>query len=94
MDFLLTDKQKQFLFDEYYIDSKGLDAAVYKGWQNYFIDNFDWKLVDIGTHARGQKYGTLILTAKKDKSVRYESLVIFQGDDYNKLILLSGKEST
>ena len=37
----LNNKQKQFLFDNYYVTSKVLDALVYKGWQDYFIKNFN-----------------------------------------------------
>lgn len=35
----LNDKQKQFLFDNYYVDAKVLDSLVYKGWENYWREH-------------------------------------------------------
>ena len=38
----LNKKQKQFLFDNYYVTAKVLDACVEEGWQNYFIKWFNF----------------------------------------------------
>ena len=83
----LNDKQKQFMFDNYYADAKVLDAAVYKGWQSYFIKNFNWKLVDVQRREFGtrQYYGQLQLIDKKTKEVDYEYMVIFQDNDFELL---------
>lgn len=83
----LNDKQKQFMFDHYYADAKVLDAALYPGWQNYFIKNFNWKLVDIDRRDVGsrQYFGQLQLVDKKSKEVDYQYMVIFQDNDFELL---------
>ena len=40
----LNKKQKMFLFENYYITSKMLDSLLYKGWENYWTDYFNWEL--------------------------------------------------
>ena len=40
----LNDSQKRFLFDTYYIDARVLDSLTYKGWEDYWINNFDFEL--------------------------------------------------
>ena len=79
----LNNKQKQFLFDNYYVDAKVLDALTYKGWQNYFIKNFTWKL---DTDLNHWNMRTLQLVDKKQSDyVPYSVDLNFQGDDFNKL---------
>lgn len=97
----LNKKQKQFLFENYYVDSRVLDAALEPGWQNYFIRCFDWKLVDIGERWSGQKYGTVKLVdngksimGKATKGeVDYTINLIFQGNDYFRLLKLAEKKA-
>jgi len=89
----LNKKQKQFLFENYYVDSRVLDAALEPGWQNYFIRCFDWKLEDVQERWSGQKYGTLklidngksIMGAATKGEVDYTIDLIFQGNDYETL---------
>ena len=79
----LNNEQKQFLFDNYYVNAKVLDACVEEGWQNYFIKNFDWVLEG------KDRYGFEILTIVNKKSdFQYEVRLNFQGTDYKKLIKL------
>lgn len=91
----LNKKQKQFLFDNYYVDSRVLDAALEPGWQDYFIRCFDWKLEDINRREVGsrQYYGTLklidngksIMGKATKGEVDYTIDLIFQGNDYETL---------
>ena len=85
----LNKAQKQFLFENRYVDAKVLDACGEPGWQNYFIDWFDWKLENVSESSLGQKFGTLKLIDKSDKSIAYEIDLIFQDDDYAKLLELA-----
>ena len=89
----LNKKQKQFLFDNYYATARVLDACVEPGWQNYFIKHFDWKLEDVQERWSGQKYGQLKLVDKEDKRVVYDYMVIFQGNDYFRLLKLAEKKA-
>ncbi len=41
---ILTRNQKVFLFKQRYVTAKTLDAAVEEGWQDFYIDCFDWEL--------------------------------------------------
>lgn len=87
----LNKSQKQFLFENCYVDAQVLDAAVEPGWMNYFIRCFNWKLVDVGERWSGQKYGTLKLIDKDDSDFTYNISLYFQNDDYFKLLKLGGK---
>ena len=87
----LNKSQKQFLFENCYVDAPVLDAAVEPGWMNYFIRCFDWKLVDVGERWSGQKYGTLKLIDKDDSDFTYNISLYFQGNDYLRLLKLSKK---
>lgn len=87
----LNKSQKQFLFENCYVDAQVLDAAVEPGWMNYFIRCFDWKLVDVGERWSGQKYGTLKLIDKDDSDFTYNISLYFQGNDYLRLLKLSKK---
>jgi len=83
----LNNKQKQFLFDKHYITAKVLDALVEDGWQNYFIKSFDWELA--GKDIYG--FERLYLKDKKSKDIEYIAGLLFQGDDYNKLLEIKSK---
>ena len=78
----LNKKQKQFLFDNYYVTSKVLDSLVYKGWEDYFIKKFDWTLEG------KDRYGLdlLYLKDKTSKDICYTIGLIFQNNDYKKLL--------
>lgn len=78
----LNNKQKQFLFDNYYVTAKVLDALTYKGWENYFIKSFDWELV--GKDIYG--FERLYLKDKKSKDIEYTVGLNFQDNDYQKLL--------
>lgn len=84
----LNKKQKQFLFDNYYVTSKVLDALTYKGWEDYFIKNFDWTLE--GKDQYG--FEKLYLKDKENGDISYRIGLNFQGDD--KLTLLNLKTSS
>jgi hypothetical protein len=83
----LNNKQKQFLFENNYITAKVLDALTYKGWENYFIKNFDFEL------AGQDRYGLerLYLKDKKSEDIEYTVGLIFQDDDYEKLLGIKSK---
>ena len=87
----LNKQQKQFLFDNYYVTARVLDAAVEPGWKDYFIKCFNWSLANMWEGKSGQKYGTLKLIDKKDKDFTYDIGLIFQGNDYFKLLNLTKK---
>lgn len=40
----LNATQKRFLFKQHYVTAKVLDAAVEEGWQDFYINCFDWEL--------------------------------------------------
>jgi hypothetical protein len=79
----LNDKQKEFLFKEYYVDSKVLDAYTYKGWEQYFIKNFHWKL---HTTLNWFNMRDLKLINKETGEIDYEISLNFQGNDLNTLL--------
>jgi len=79
----LNKKQKQFLFDNYYVTSKVLDALTYKGWEDYFIKNFDWKL-DLEYDPYG--FNKLYLADKKTGDYDYIIGLNFQGNDKQLLL--------
>ena len=91
----LNTKQKQFLFDNYYVDAKVLDACVEKGWQDFYIKRYDWKLEDIQRREFGsrQYYGQLrlvdngksIFGAKTKGTIDHDIMLIFQDNDYETL---------
>ena len=87
----LNKTQKQFMFEHGYADAKVLDACVEPGWMNYFISKFDWKLEDVQERWSGQKYGQLKLYNREYKEVWYDYCVIFQNNDYFKLLKLGAK---
>ena len=82
---ILNDKQKEFLFEEYYIDSKVLDAYTYKGWQNFFIKNFIWKL---DTDLNRWRMRDLVLISRETGEEDYSTMLNFQGQDLNTLLNL------
>lgn len=80
---ILNDRQKEFLFEEDYVDSKTLDALTYKGWHNYFIKNFIWKL-DIDLNRWRMR--DLVLVNKETGEADYNTMLNFQGNDLEKLL--------
>ena len=82
----LNDNQKQFLFTEYYVDSKVLDALTYKGWENYFIKNFHWRL---NLDKNWFNMRDLILISKETGEEMYNTSLNFQGRDLEKLLKIS-----
>lgn len=83
---ILNDKQKQFLFEEDYINSKVLDALTYKGWQNFFIKNFIWKL---DTDLNRWRMRDLVLISRETGEEDYNTMLNFQGNDLEKLLKIS-----
>lgn len=79
----LNTKQKQFLFDEYYVDARVLDALTYKGWQDYFIKDFTW---DLDTESNWYGFNELVLVNKKDSDISYRVDLNFQGNDLDILL--------
>ena len=78
----LNDKQKHFLVDWGYVTPKTLDSLTYKGWENYFIKNFDWKL---DLHLNNWGMNDLVLTDRKD-GITYEVMLNFQGGDLSDML--------
>lgn len=91
----LNKAQKQFLFDNYYVDAKVLDAYMERGWQNFYLKCYDWKLEDIQRREVGsrQYYGQLRLVdngksicGKATKgNIDHDIMLIFQNNDYETL---------
>ena len=83
----LNNKQKQFLFDNHYVNAKVLDACVEEGWQNYFIKWFEWEL------AGKDMYGfeRLYLKDKDNGNIEYTIGLNFHDDDYNRLLEIKAK---
>ena len=80
----LNDKQKQFLFDKrIYVDREVLDSLNYKGWENYFIDNFNWELE---TDLNCWRMRELFLISKRTGEIDYKIELNFQGNDLKTLL--------
>ena len=85
----LNDKQKQFLVDWGYITPKTLDSLTHKGWENYFIKNFDWEL---DLHLNKWRMNDLVLTEKVpsypeiDYEIKYNVMLNFQGGDLSDML--------
>lgn len=84
----LTKKQKEFLFEKEYVTAKTLDALTTKGWQQYFINNFDWKLE---TQKNNYRMNDLYLFSRKS-DFSYHILLNFQGSKLKELISLGEKK--
>lgn len=44
----LSKPQKELLFKKGYINDLALDVDTESSWQNYFIECFNWDLIDVG----------------------------------------------
>lgn len=76
----LNKKQKRFLFDNYYVTAKALDALETKGWQDFFIGHYEWEL------AGKDRYGFELLNLKDEDRICFTIGLNFQDDDYDKII--------
>jgi hypothetical protein len=80
----LNDNQKQFLFDKkIYVDREVLDSLNYKGWENYFIKNFYWKLE---TELNCWRMRELVLINKETGEIDYTIELNFQRNDLKTLL--------
>ena len=79
----LNKNQKQYLFDNYYVTAKVLDACVEKGWQNYFIKNFNWEL-NLELDQFG--FNKLYLVDKESGDYEYIIGLNFQENDLQTLL--------
>ena len=79
----LNKKQKQFLFDNYYVTTKVLDACVEEGWQNYFIKWFNWEL-SLNEDMYG--FNRLYLKDKDNGDIEYTIGLNFQNNDLQTLL--------
>lgn len=82
---ILNEKQKQFLFDEGYVDAKALDAAVEPGWKEYFMRKFKWVL-----EAKPVNNTRLLVLTDIAFPVlpEYAVEIIFRKNDFEKLLTL------
>lgn len=78
----LNDRQKQFLVDWGYVTPKTLDSLTHKGWENYFIKNFDWEL---DLHLNNWGMNDLVLT-DKESDITYDVMLNFQGGDLSDIL--------
>lgn len=79
----LTKKQRQWLVDNGYVDTEVLDSYTSKkGWEKYFIDNFNWVLLG------KQQYGMEVLQLIDNGRVDYEVHLILYEDKYQELMSL------
>ena len=81
----LNKKQKRFLFENYYVTAKVLDSLETKGWQDFFINHYQWEL-----NGRDQ-YGFERLYLKDEDGISYTIGLNFQDDDYDKLLSIKSK---
>lgn len=87
----LNDRQKQFLINNDYITTKVLNSLTHKGWERYFIENFEWKL---DLHLNNWRMNDLVLTEKVpsypdiDYEIKYAVMLNFQGNDLQELLLI------
>ena len=85
----LNKQQKQFLFDNYYVTAKVLDACVEPGWQDYFIKCFDWSLEGKDQYGFEKLYlidnGKSVLGDLNKGDICYRIGLNFQGSDFTKL---------
>jgi hypothetical protein len=79
----LNDNQKRFLFNTYYIDARVLDSLTYKGWEDYWINNFDFEL-EVNKNRFNMR--TLRLIDKDTKEVSTEFNINLQGNDFETLL--------
>ena len=63
----LHNEQKKWLFENGYVTAKVLDACVERGWQDYFINYFNW-LIDNESNNGWYK---LMLQSKDNGNVMY-----------------------
>ena len=77
----LSKKQKKFLFDKEYVTDKILEAASEPGWENYFINNYIWKLSNTGSIIKD-----LILIDKNTKTEDYSVSLILSLAQFNELL--------
>jgi len=84
----LNKKQKQYLFDNYYVTAKVLDACLEAGWKDYFINYFDWSLEGKDQYGFEKLY--LINNGKsklgKKGDIEYRIGLNFHDDDYYTLL--------
>jgi hypothetical protein len=80
----LNDKQKHFLVDWGCVTPKTLDSLTHKGWENYFIENFDWEL---DLHLNNWGMNDLLLTSK-ESDITYDVMLNFQGGDLSDMLNL------
>lgn len=81
----LNKKQKRFLFDNYYVTARALDALEVKGWQDFFVNHYKWEL-------RGKdKYGLERLYLKDEDGICFTLGLNFQGSDYKDLLSIKTK---
>ena len=78
----LNDRQKQFLVDWGYVTPKTLDSLTHKGWENYFIQNFDWEL-DLRLNHWGMNDLKLV---SKEGNITYDIMLNFQGGDLSDML--------
>jgi hypothetical protein len=79
----LNNNQKRFLFDTYYIDARVLDSLTYKGWEDYWINNFDFEL-EVNKNRFNMR--TLRLIDKDTEEVSTEFNLNLQGNDFETLL--------
>ena len=84
----LTNKQKQWLVDNNYVDSVALDSYDHSSnWEKYFIKHFDWVL--LGKQQYGMEVLHLIDKGKgcgHKGDVCYEVHLILYSDKYEELM--------
>ena len=85
----LNKAQKEFLFENYYVTAKVLDACEEKGWKDFFIKYYDWSLEGKDQYGFEKLYltdnGKSIFGAKTKGDICYRIGLNFQGNDYKTL---------
>ena len=88
----LNKRQKLFLFENCYVTAKVLDACIEKGWQDFYIKYYDWKLDGKDQWGFDKLYlidnGKSALGEATKGALDHQIGLNFQGRDYNKLLKL------
>lgn len=83
---ILNEKQKQFLFDKGYVDTKALEAVAELGWKEYFMKKFKWIL---DTKPVNNTRLLVLSDIAFPMFPEYAVEIIFYKNDFEKLLTLN-----
>lgn len=86
MIWTLNNKQKHFLVDNEYVTRKSVDSLNTINWEDYYIDNFEWKL-DLSYNR--YYMNDLILINKDTNEEDFRIMLNFQVNDTDLTTLMN-----